>query len=92
MPTSAPANKANKTTILYPHVRIIGTAAVVTYSRIVQSATAFVAGFFFLLLPAMMVSARRGAMKSARYEETRVYELKSGGWVNVHFHRTETKQ
>ena len=34
-------SKANKTTVLFPKVRLIGTAAIVTYTRVVQSATTF---------------------------------------------------
>jgi calcium/calmodulin-dependent protein kinase (CaM kinase) II len=66
------SGRTSNTTIVSAHVKLLGdNAAVVAYTRLVQS-----------------VSAETGAPQTVASEETRVWEKKSGQWVNVHFHRS----
>ena len=67
---------SRQTTLVEPRCRLVGadgSAAVVTYLRLVQQHGG---------------PGSSGAPTTAKFEETRMYEQREGNWICVHFHRS----
>ncbi len=83
------AVSASSTMILTPQVRILGDVAVVTYIRVVQSASGYLCFLFCSSAACINAMHHRSSVNTTKAAETRVWNrVESGGWVCVHFHRS----